>query len=408
MKKIVITTIVLTLSLALFGNYDFFPENPANNADRPYSQIHIPFTTYEMNVNNSILRFDDMLMFQTEHQLTNSEKSVITADDFILDFNTSYDLLNFGHKYWNFDFGFKSFGNIEILDKMYSNLVIYGNDTNRPYESNTGEGSEVFSFWRATLDYAYPKGLSFGMIPGLFPENESSSFVEYLRDMTLYVGANINLDYSMMYASIDESSQEFGSMDDSLYYHYKAHFKYSDEGSVGRLTPSFGFGVKARIFNGNFYAKIDDIFMQLNYKNLTGGWYDKYYRNDLLYFDEDYEAIEETFAEDDSTRVKNRYVKFSPSVSVGMDYMILKDLQIMAKYINNQHSYKNGFSFGAGYQWRWLPVQAVIGYDENIYYEFKSGLIFDRFEWETGATFYHGFFRYGKGLGLSSSMKIKF
>ncbi len=408
MKKILITLITLTLSLALFGNFDFFPENPANNADRPNSQIHIPFSAYEMNVNNSILRFDDMLMFQTDHQLTDGEKSVLTADDFILDFNTSHDFINFGHKYWNFNFGLKTFGNVEVLDKMYSNLVIYGNDTNRPYESNTGEGSTVFSFWRATLDFAYPKGLSFGMIPGLFPEEESSSFVEYLRDMTLYVGANVNLDYSMMYASIDASSQKFGSMDDSLYYQYKAHFKYTDEGSVGRLTPSIGFGVKAKIFNGNFHAQIDDIFMQLNYKNLGGGWYEKYYRNDLLYFDEDYEAIEETFAEDDSTRVKNRYVKFNPSVSVGMDYTILDGLQIMAKYINNQHSYKNGFSLGAGYQWRWLPFQAALGYDDNIYYEFKTGLIFDRFEWQTGATFYHGFFRYGKGIGLNSSMMVKF
>ena len=407
MKKIIITIIILTLSLALFGNFDFFPENPANNADRAYSQIHLPFS-YDMNVSNSIFRFDDMLMFQKDHQLTDNEKSIITADDFILDFNTSTDFLNFGHKYWNFEFGLKTFGNVEILDKMYSNLVIYGNDTNRPYISNTGEGSKVFSFWRATLNFAYPKGLSFGMIPGLFPEKESNSFVEYLRDMTIYLGANVNLDYSMLYASIEESSQNFGSMTDSLYYNYKAHFKYTDEGSIGRLTPSFGFGVKARILNGNFHAQIDDILMQLNYKDLAGGWYEKYYRNDLFFFDEDYEAIEETFAEDDSTRVKNRYVKFKPGISVGMDYTIVSSLQIMSKYINNQHSYKNGFSFGLGYQLGFWPLQAVVGYDDNIYYEFKTGLIFNRFEWQTGATFYHGFFRYGKGLGLNSSMMFKF
>ncbi len=408
MKKIIITIFILTLSFALFGNYDFFPENPANNADRSYSQIHLPFFTYEVNTNNTLLMLDDMLMFQTGHQLTDDEKSILTADDFIIDFNTSISLLNFGHKNWNFEFDLKTYGNVEILDKMYSNLVIYGNDTNIQYTSNTCEGSNVFSFWRATLNYAYPKGVSLGMIPKLFPKKESNSFVEYLRDMTLYVGANINLDYSMMYASIDESSQNFGSMDDSLYYHYKAHFEYTDEGSVGRLTPSIGFGVKAVIFNGNFHAQIDDIFMQLNYKNLAGGWYDKYYRNDLFYFDEDYEAIEETFVEDDTTRVKNRYVKFKPSVSVGMDYTILKGLQVMGKYINNQHSYKNGFSLGAGYQWKCLPLQAVMGYDDNIYYEFKTGLIFNKFEWMVGSTFYHGFFRYGKGLGLNSAMMFKF
>jgi hypothetical protein len=226
--------------------------------------------------------------------------------------------------------------------------------------------------------------------------------------MTLYVGANINLDYSMMYASIDDSSQKFGSMKDSLYYHYRAYFKYTDEASVGRLTPSFGLGVKVKFFNGNIHAQIDDLFMQLNYKNLGGGWYDKYYRNDLFFFDVDYEAIEETFIEDDTTRVKNRYVKFNPSVSVGMDYTFFDELQVMGKYINNQHSYKNGFSFGAGYQWKCLPFQAVMGYDDNVFYEFKTGLIFDRFEWKFGTTFYHGFFRYGKGIGLDTSMMIKF
>ncbi|MEA2095996.1 MAG: hypothetical protein U9P73_04795 [Candidatus Cloacimonadota bacterium] len=407
MKIKIITIFILTISLALFGNFDFFPENPANNADRVYSQIHLPLS-YDINVSNSLLRLDDMLMFQEGHQLTDNEKSVLTADDFLMDFNTSTSFLNFGHKYWNFEFGLKTYGNVEILDKMYSNLVIYGNDTNRPYISNSGEGSMVFSFWRATLNYAYPKGLRFGMIPGLFPEKESNSFVEYLRDMTLYLGANINLDYSMMYASLEESSQRFGSMTDSLYYHYQAHFKYTDEGSVGRLTPSVGFGVKAKIFNGNFHAQIDDIFMQLNYKNLAGGWYDQYYRNDLFFFDEDYEAIEETFVEDDSTRVKNRYVKFKPGISVGMDYTIVSSLQVMGKYINNQHSYKNGFSLGLGYQLGFWPLQTVVGYDDNIYYEFKTGLIFDRFEWQTGATFYHGFFRYGKGIGLNSSMMFKF
>ncbi len=392
MRKIIIITFILTLSLALFGNYDFFPENPANNADRTYSQIHLPFLTYEINLNNSLLRMEDMLMFQTGHQLTDSEKSILTADDFLLDFNTSTTFLNFGHKNWNFEFGLKTYGDVEILDKMYSNLVIYGNDTNRPYVSNTGEGSMLFSFWRATLNYAYPEGFNF----------------DFFRDMTLYLGANINLDYSMLYASIDESSQLFGSMEDSLYYHYRAHFKYTDEGSIGRLTPSFGFGLKAKIFNGNFHAQIDDVFMQLNYKDLAGGWYDKYYRNDLLYFDTDYSAIEETFVEDDSTRVKNRYVKFNPSVSVGVDYTIINNLQVMSKYIYNDHSHKNGFSFGAGYQLAWWPFQTVVGYDDNIFYEFKTGLIFDRFEWLVGSTFYHGFFRYGKGVGLNSSMMFKF
>ncbi|MCF7858333.1 MAG: hypothetical protein K9N07_03280 [Candidatus Cloacimonetes bacterium] len=408
MKKLFTLMVLLTISITLFGNFDFFPGNPANNANRNYSKIYIPFSAYNININNSILRLEDLMMFEKGHELTDNEKEILTSNDLILDFNTNLYILNFGHQNWNFEFSVKTYGDVEILDQMYSNLVIYGNDTDRPYISHTGIRSKVFSFWRGTLNYAYPKGVYLGMIPGLFPEEKASSFVEYLRDMTLFIGVNINLDYSMNYAVIDESLQEFGSMVDSLHYYYKAQFKYTDEHSVGRLSPSFGLGLKAKIFNGNFHAQIDDVFMQLNYRNLAGGWHERYYRNDLLFFDEDYEAIDETFAEDDSTRVQSRSVKFNPSLSLGFDYAITNDFEVMAKYINNNHSHKNGPSIGAGYQWRWLPIQAVIGYDKNVFYDFRTGLIFNNFELQTGITFYHGFFRYGKGFGLNSAMSIKF
>ena len=408
MKKTILIITLLAVSYLLFGNFDFFPENPCNIADRNYSHIDFPGLTFEMNIDNSILQLDDINMFQEGHNLTEAEKETLSKDDFEVYFNYKATLLDFGHKNWNFALKSMAFVDVEILDKTYSELAMYGNDTNIHYSSHTGEGSEAFSFWKATFNYAYPHGLSLGMIPGLFPADSTSAFGEYLRDMALYFGMNINLNYSMLYTSIDESIQNFGSTNDTLYYYYKAHFKFTDEQSVGRLTPSLGFGMKARIFEGYLYASIDDLFMQLNYKNLTGGWYEKRYTNYLDYLQEGYEAFQETIIEDDSTRVKNRYVKIKPSVSVGMEYTFFRKLNVVAKYINEQYSYKNGFSFGAGYQLACIPIQAIMGYDENIFYEFKTGLIFNGFEWMLGGTFYHGFFRYGKGIGLNSMIRFKF
>jgi hypothetical protein len=408
MKKTLLVIALLATSYLLFGSFDFFPENPCNIADRSYSHIDFPGLTYELNIDNTLLQLDDINMFQEGHRLTDAEKATLSKDDFDVNFNYKATLLDFGHKNWNFALKSMAFANVEILDNTYTKLVVYGNDTNIPYSSHTGEGSEAFSFWKATFNYAYPHGLNLGMIPGLFPADSTSAFGEYLRDMTLYFGANINFNYSMLYASIDESIQNFGSMPEKLYYYYNAHFKYTDEHSVGRLTPSLGFGMKARIFEGYWHASIDDLFMQLNYKNLGGGWYERKYRNDLLYFEEGYKAFYETILEDDSTRVKNRYVKIKPSVSVGMEYTFFQKLNVMAKYINEQYSYKNGFSFGVDYQLACVPMQAVMGYDENIFYEFKTGLIFNGFEWMLGGTFYHGFFRYGKGIGINSMIRFKF
>ena len=408
MKKIILIILTLSLSYGLFGNFDFFPENPANIANRNHSQICLPGLTFNFNFDNSLLSLDDMMMFREGHELTSDEKKILTEDDFMIDFNCKTTLLDFGHRNWNFSLDAMMFADVEILDKMYSNLVFYGNNTNVAYTSHTGQGSESFSFWKATFNYAYPKGLSMGMIPGLFPADSTSAFVEYLRDMTLYFGANINFNYSMMYGTIVTSLQEFGSMPHSAYYKYTAHLQYSDEHSVGRLTPTFGFGLKARIFEGYLHFRLDDIFMQLNYKNLGAGKYEKMVVDSLLFFvDPDHKPFEEENFEEE-LRVKNKYVKIKPSVSVGMEYTFFHKLQVMAKYINEQYSYKNGFSFGVGYQLACVPMQAVMGYDDNIFYEFRTGLIFNGFEWMLGGTFYHGFFRYGTGFGLDSAIVFKF
>jgi hypothetical protein len=408
MKKILLIALTLSLCYGLFGNFDFFPENPANIADRYHSQICLPFLTNQFNFENSALQLDDINMFQEGYILDSKDKKKLTEDDIEIYSNFKIHLLDFGHRNWNFSLQTLAFANVEVLDKMYCDLVFNGNNTNIAYSSHTGEGSEAFSFWKATFNYAYPKGLSMGMIPGLFPADSTSAFVEYMRDMTLYFGANINFNYSMMYGTIIESEQNFGSMPYNAYYDYTAHLQYSDEYSVGRLTPSLGFGMKARIFEGYLHASIDDLFMQLNYKNLGAGVYYKEVVDSLLYFDLEHEPFEIEDFEDDSTRVKNKYVKIKPSVSVGMEYTFFQKLNVMAKYINEQYSYKNGFSFGTGYQLACIPMQAVMGYDKNIFYEFNTGLIFKGFEWKMGATFYHGFFRYGKGIGLDSAFVFKF
>ncbi|MCK4311984.1 MAG: hypothetical protein KAW88_04540 [Candidatus Cloacimonetes bacterium] len=147
--------------------------------------------------------------------------------------------------------------------------------------------------------------------------------------------------------------------------------------------------------------------MQLSYKNLGVSKYEKIVIDSLLYFDTDHEPFEKEDFEEE-LRVKNKYVKIKPSVSVGMEYTLRNKIQVMVKYSNSKFAYLNGISFGAGYQLAFIPIQAVIGFQDDTYFQFKTGLKFSKFEWTTATTFHHGLFAHAKGIGFSSSIDIKF
>jgi hypothetical protein len=408
MKKLIITLTVLIACFALFGSFEFFPENPANLAYRNYTHIMFPGLTYEFNLNNTLLQFDDINMFQEGRLLTEGEKKKLTSDnlDVMGDFKTT--LVNFGDKNWNFSFEAVSTFNAGVLDKTYSEIVFYGNEIDHPYSTEVGKGSELVAYWKASFAYALPFNVNLGMIPGVFPAETDNVFLSTLRDMPISVGANLNINYSLQYGGVIESEQEFGTHPEQSYYDIRALYAYSDDKSTGSMNPSLGFGFKAKVLDGFFHFDIDDIFLQLTYKDLAGGEYIKVGIDSLLYLQEDHELLELENVENDSLRVKKRTVKFNPSVSFGAEYTFFEKLDVMMKYSSNELIQNDGFQIGAGYQLGVVPLQAVFGLLENSFYKFQSGLKFSKFEWSTGVTFYHGFFRYAKGIGLHSSIDFRF
>ena len=102
MKKIILITLVLSLSYGLFGNFYFFPENPANIANRYHSQICLPLLTNQFNFENSALQLDDINMFQEGYILDDKDKKKLTEDDIEIYSNFKIHLLDFGHRNWNF------------------------------------------------------------------------------------------------------------------------------------------------------------------------------------------------------------------------------------------------------------------------------------------------------------------
>jgi len=408
MKKIILTISILMICFGLFGNLEFFPENPANIANRNYTHITFPGLTYQFNITNTLIQFDDIMMFEEGHVLTEGEKEKLTSGnlDILGDVNTT--LLDFGSRNWNFSVKAISAFNFGVLDKTYSKFVFYGNEANHPYSTEVGKGSEAFAYWKAAFTYSLPFELNLGMIPGVFPAETENVFLSTIRDMPIYVGANLNINYSLQYGGLIKSTQDFGSMPDSMYYDIHAIYAYSDEKSNGKMNPSLGFGLKAKVLDGYFHFNVDDIFLQLTFEDLAGGEIIKTVTDSLLYLQEDFEVYEYANSEDDSLRVKKRTVKIKPSVSIGAEYTFFNSLDVMMKYSSNELVQADGFQIGAGYQLGIIPLQTVFGLSDNPFFKFQSGLKFSKFEWINGVTFFHGFFRYAKGMGFNSTIDFKF
>jgi hypothetical protein len=406
-KSIIILTFVL-ISISLFADFGFFPENPADLAQRNYSQITIPGVSYELSLNNTFLRFDDLNLFQKGRILSESEKNLLTNEDITVFGNFNTSLVNFGHKNWNFSIKTLASCDIEVLEKMYTKFVFSGNESDVHYTGDNGEGSNALVFLKTSFDYAYPKPLNFGMIPGLFPSETNNIFLSGLRDLPIYVGANINLNYSLQYAGIVESEQYFGTFKDSTYYSIYTRFMNTDAESSGQLSPSFGFGLKVPFYSGNFHFNIDDLFLQLTYRDLEGWIYAKSVTDSLDLMQTYYEAVEHVNIENDTIRTKSKTVKINPSFTIGAEYQFFNKLDVMMRYTNDQFSYNNGFYTAAGIKLGGLPFQFGLGYRENVFYQIKTGLNFKKFEWMIGTTSYYGFFRYARGFGIQSEIRIKY
>jgi len=395
------------ISLPTFALFDSNSENPAGIAHRNYAQLYFPGLTYDLNISNSLLQLDDINMFREGKVLSEKDKKILTSGNLDLLGSFKTTALDFGYKNWNFSVEAITCWEAKLLDNTYSKIVFYGNELNKAYETHAGKGSEAFGFVKTSVTYAYPHDLSLGMIPGLFPE-KADGILGTLKDMPINVGARLNLNRALAYGGVLESDQQFGSMPDSAYYNIYGKVAYSDEDTKGKLSPSFGFGLQTTFGDGKFNFSLDDIGLKLSYDDLAGGEISKVVTDSLLYLQNNFESYEYENIENDSLRISSIKKTFNPSFSIGVEYNFWEKLDAILKYSSSQISNNDGLLVGASYNLGCMPLQAFYGNNGISYYQFNTGLRFNHFEWEVGATFYHGFFRYTKGIGLNSGMVFKF
>lgn len=407
MKKIILLVSVFVICLPLAALFEFHPENPATIAHRNYTEIVFPGLTYNFNINNSLLSVNDLSIFEEGNVLNSSDKKLLTSDNLKLfgSFNTT--LLDVGYKNWDFSLKAIGFFDADVLDKEYTKIIFYGNQTDKAYETSAGKGSEGFGMWKAATTYAYPKDLNFGMIPGLFSD-KTEGFLAELRDMPINVAARFNINHSLAYGGVVESKQQFGSMPDSTYYDIYAKYAYSDSDTKGKTAVSLGFGLTAKLMGATFNFSVDDMFLKLSYEDLAGGEISQVGVDSLLYFQEDHELNEIENIENDSLRIAERERSIKASVSVGVEYTFFDKLDTVMKYSNSDLSNQDGFLLGASYDLAVIPLQVFYGNNGDSYYQFNTGLKFNAFEWKMGTTFYHGFFGYATGIGLHSGMVVRF
>ncbi len=394
MKKTILFCTFLT-SILFAQTSDFF-DNPASIAPRNYSTMVVPLISFDGDISNSLLRLDDLNIFQKTNELSISEKKLLTANDLSVNLGINMKIADYGFNNWNLDFSLYSHSNVDILDDEFSKIILYGNETNQHYLYKSGDESISYTFGKIKLQYAHPKFVDYALV------------LNGIHIASLYFGANINLNYPLFYGEVIESTQSFGSMLDSLYYDATLKLSYFELGeSTVSPSPSFGFGAILELQKGWAYLKVDDILGNLKFKNLKALEYRERYSNELIYFDEDYEIIQESI--ENEYQISTRKISFHPSLELGFEHEIFKNTDILAKYKLIQYETKNGLSVGVNYDFmEIIPIQVVCGYADQLFYEAKLGLKLRKFEWSISSNFYHGFFRYAKGIGVSSEMRINF
>lgn len=391
----------------MFAYFDKFSENPALYADRQHFEFYFPGAAHTVSVYNSLINLSDLSMFEEGHQLSNSEKKILTEQD--LDLNAYFDVrpLSFGYKNWSLDIS--AFGKIEanVLEKKYAEIVFYGNE-NEHYTGNSGKGSKAISFAKIRASYAYDKPLQLKFIPESMTQFKTwDATVNYVREMPIYVGANFNFYNALAYGQVTKSSQNFGTCTDSSYYNYNMQFVYTDDETELASAVGFGLGFKTKLPDGWFHFSLDDLFAQWEYSDLAGAEYQGTYVDSLLYFDEDYEPFDDS-VENDSLRVKSKKVDIAPSLVWGFQHRIFKKLHGLFKYSSSDYRWE-GTELGLFMKpLYWLPLQMSVGFGEDTRWNFGLGIDLQNFEYTTSLTYMNGLFAKSRGIGVSSGIKFKF
>lgn len=407
MKKIILSIIIIFYCLTLSAFFQFIYDNPAHLADKTNNELYLPLSSIEINANNSLLNFDNLSIFQTNRIMSDSEKKILTEDDLYLDFYFRDDIINISYQNIGFAWSLIGFGKGNILDKTYSKLIFYGNE-DYEYEANNFEKAKTCYFSKFTFTYAYPKKLTMNFLSGITLSNKHmKNILTYLETMPIYAGINMNLYYPYFYGYVPESSQTFGTTYDGTYGTYDIRLQYSDEDSDAKLNWGLGMGMKFKLPDGWINFAIDDLFTRLEFSNIIEERYIGTYEDSLTHFEDGYEPINET--SDEKLRVGDKGISLKPNLKFGLEHRIYKQYNLMLRYQKSSFDYKDGFSVGVGNEFlNIIPAQLVLGFDENVYYELRSGIEVQNFEYLISTTFYHGFFKYARGIGIQTGMKYKF
>lgn len=411
-KLLLVTTMLLTIlfcSASLFAGWNPEDNNPASISQNYQVNFSMPGFTNQLNAKNSLLRIDDLIIFDKNridngHVLSQTEIDILTAKDLSFGLGFSSNIFELGIRNFRFSVNSYGVGKGEVLDKDLVDLILGDNETNVGYSFDTGENSKAFAFVKTSLDYSWPHSFE----PGKDWEPTRNNFLNRILNPTLFVGGRLSLYNSANYAEISDSSIEFGSMEDSLFYDYYMRYAYTSNAPKSIISPGFGLGVIAEYENARASLFIDDLFTKLYFQDLKGGEYEGQFADSLLFFhSDDYEPFDESY-ENDSLKVARKSLTIRPSLEFSVQSNVWKELDLTLKYQYSDYRMLNRFSLTTGYTVaKIVPLRLVLGYDEQMYYHFATGIKSRVVEFYLGSTFHHGFFRYMKGFGLETGLKFK-
>lgn len=418
MKRIIILMIITAIASNSWCVFERFNENPAQIGGRQFGDIVLPGFAMTGGIRNSTLSISDFSMFEKDHVLTDGEKSTLTASNFNLTGFGKFTLLRFGYKNWEFSMDSHIKGNLGDIGKNYLKLVFYGNSLDSYHEQALSE-TYGYQFMKGKFTWTNPEGYNMSFIPIFdFATKESPEFVYYLQDgmnfireMKLYIGANVNLYNANGYGEVLRSNQAFITSPDSAYYAVDFKYVHTDTSDITINTGinlGFGLGMKLELPKGWIHFGLDDLGAELEYDNLQVDSYSKEFTDYLDLLDDDHEAIEEENDLDVMAYDGSRKVKLDPTVVFGVEHEIGWGFSVMGKYLKCDYML-DGYFLGIDYRLAtWMPLNFTLSSGDVNSYRMGFGFDTKEFQMVFGVTQYDGMFNASKGLGSDFGIRFKF
>jgi hypothetical protein len=420
MKK---QTLIIVFIFLIINTFAVTSSNFYTQSDRYLLTYHIPamrsidkatyfvfpFITFHLDATNTIISYRNMNIFYEDHYITNKEKELLTKDDLKLFLSYKTPIIKIGYKNIGFDLSYFMGTNVTLLDKQLSKLVLYGNNKQN-YVLHNGDGSLVYGFTKTKISYSYPNSLNLSFIPNMHTKyNFLNNSLDFIRNVPIYLGANINFYLPIVYGEVLKSEQRFGTNVQESYADYYLDVIYSDvtEGKYKRkLTAGLGLSMVANFNKGMLFFDLDDIFGGIKFDNLTEKVFEGVFQDSLTHFQSEYETVNnDTIIEG----TKNRYKSLSANLTIGLEYNVYKDFYATLSYKHSKYIYPNGISLKARKIFLgFLPVAAKIGYDKVMNYELSTGIYLTNLEFYFHITTFGGFFNYAKGTGIGFNWLQRF